>query len=291
MFISLTSDIRWCGTKELTDKLSSSVDCICNYIYDLEWQYSVNSILRKNTECQQAIFIVMRLLHAKDIEEHKIKSYYRYDKIKNRLAIDIVFPLEDYVNLPEREITKCISRELYDYMAFVLPKYEKRLIDFDVNKFLPILKERIDYLCEICDRCLIIILSSKILETNNIGDTIKDKTFISSIYTNYNEELRSIIRTVYVVRTGKYKLEFCYLRGKFNYLMAEPCEEQDIENEYLTFCDDASIFSDKDFVNNYLQENVEEGCVKSGNLEFHISDGVVDSLYVLQSESKECKTE
>lgn len=284
MFISLTSEIRWCGTKELTDKLSRSVDCICDYIYDLEWQCSVNTILRKNTESQRAIFIVLRLLHAKDIEEHNIKSYHRYNKQKNCLAIDIVFPLEDYVNLPESEISKRISRELFDYIAFVLPKYEKRLIDFDVNKFLPILKDRMDYICEICDRSRIVILTSKILETNIIDDTIKDKTFISSIYTNYNEELRSIIRTVYVVRTGKYKLEFCYLRGKFNYLMAEPCEEQDIENEYLTFCDDAAIFSDKDFVKKYLHENVEEGCVKSGNLEFHISEGVVDSLYVLQSE-------
>lgn len=148
MFISLTSEIRWCGTNELTDKLSRSVDCICDYIYDLEWQYSVNSILRKNTESQRAIFIVLRLLHAKDIEEHNIKSYYRYNKQKNYLGIDIVFPLEDYVNLSEREITKRISWDLYDYMAFVLPKYEKRLIDFDVNKFLPILKDRIDSLCD-----------------------------------------------------------------------------------------------------------------------------------------------
>ncbi len=148
MFISLTAEIRWGGTKELTDKLVRSEGFIGSFLNDPEWQYSVNSIFRKTTENHRAIFIVLRLLHAKDIENHNIKSYYRYNKQKNRLAIDIVFPLEDYVNLPERDITKLISRELYDYMAFVLPKYEKRLIDFDVNKFLPILKERIDSLCD-----------------------------------------------------------------------------------------------------------------------------------------------
>ncbi len=285
MFISLTAEIRWGGTKELTDKLVRSEGFIGSFLNDPEWQYSVNSIFRKNTENHRAIFIVLRLLHAKDIEDHNIKSYYRYNKQKNRLAIDIVFPLEDYVNLPERDITKLISRELYDYMAFVLPKYEKRLIDFDVNKFLPILKERIDYLCEICDRKCIVISTSKILKTKDIDDSIKEKPFISSIYSCYNKELCSINKTVYVVNTGNYKLAFCYLRGKFNYLMVAPCEEQVTENEYLTFCDDAAIFTDKDFVKRHFHENVEEGCVKSGNLEFHISNGVVNQLYVFQSES------
>lgn len=284
MFFNISSDIRWGGTEDLNKKLCRSVDFVCNYLANWDWQDSIQQKVVRSSIDRIRLLIGVRLFKADVMKEHNIKSFYRLDKKKGYLIIDMIFPLENYVHLPEREITKRISRDLYDYMAFVLPKYEKRSIDFNVNKFLPILKERIDYLCEICDRSRIVILTSKILETNNIDDTIKDKTFISSIYTNYNEELRSIIRTVYVVRTGKYKLEFCYLRGKFNYLMAEPCEEQDIENEYLTFCDDAAIFSDKDFVKKYLHENVEEGCVKSGKLEFHISEGVVDSLYVLQSE-------
>lgn len=143
MFVSLTSEIRWCGTKELTEKLSRSVDYICDYIYDLEWQYSVNPILRKNTENQRAIFIVLRLLHAKDIEEHNIKSYYRYNKQKNCLAIDIVFSIEDYVNLSEKEIVQNLSKAIYEYIYTFIGKYDNKIKDFDVAMFLSVLDERL----------------------------------------------------------------------------------------------------------------------------------------------------
>ena len=134
-----------------------------------------------------------------------------------------------------------------------------------------------------------IIATLKILEYIDIDERLKEESFVRSICNDYANAKSG---NLYLVKSGKYKLEWYFSSdGSFNYFMVEKYEKQTIENEYLTFCDDAAIFSDKDFVKNYLQENVEEGCVKSGNLEFHISDGVVDSLYVLQSESKECKTE
>ena len=134
-----------------------------------------------------------------------------------------------------------------------------------------------------------IIATSKVLEYKDIDERLKEESFVMSICNDYVKTKRG---NLYLIKSGKYKLE-CYFSsdGSFNYFMVEKYEKRNIENEYLTFCDDAAIFSDKDFVKNYFHENIEEGCVKSGNLEFHISDGVVDSLYVLQSESKECKTE
>ena len=127
-----------------------------------------------------------------------------------------------------------------------------------------------------------IIVTSKVLAYKDIDERLKEESFVMSICNDY---VRTKSGNLYLVRSGKYKLE-CYfsLDGSFNYFMVEKYEKQTMENEYLTFCDDAAIFSDKDFVKKYLHENVEEGCVKSGNLEFQISDGVVDSLYVLQSE-------
>ena len=134
-----------------------------------------------------------------------------------------------------------------------------------------------------------IIATSKVLESEDIDERLKEESFVRSICNDY---VRTKNGNLCLVKSGKYKLEWYFPSdGSFNYFMVEKYEKHTIENEYLTFCDDASIFSDKDFVKNYLHENVEEGCVKSGNLEFHISDGVVDSLYVLQSESKECKPE
>lgn len=143
MFIGFTSEFRWCGTKELTDKLVHSVRYIRDCINDSEWQYSVNSSIRKNTEAQEAISIVLRLFNAKDIEDLKIKSYYRYNKQKNCLGIDIVLSLEDYVNLSEKEIVKNLSKDIYEYIYSFIGKYENKIKDFDVTMFMSVLEERL----------------------------------------------------------------------------------------------------------------------------------------------------
>ena len=127
-----------------------------------------------------------------------------------------------------------------------------------------------------------IIATSKVLECEDIDERLKEESFVRAICNDY---VRTKSGNLYLVKSGKYKLEWYFSSDdSFNYFMVEKYEKQTIENEYLTFFDDASIFYDKDFVKNYLHENMEEGCVKSGNMEFHISAGVVDSLYVLKSE-------
>lgn len=150
MFIGITSDTRWGGSKELNDKLVHSINFISDFINDSEWQSSINYILRKESENQLVVAVCVRLFNASVIDKNKISSYYRYDKQKNRLGIDMVFPLEDYVNLPQREIIERLSNDIFNYLSIVLPKYEKHLIDFDIKKFLPVLNERISAMCKFC---------------------------------------------------------------------------------------------------------------------------------------------
>ncbi|MCM0366963.1 hypothetical protein [Bacteroides fragilis] len=149
MFLIITYDVRWGGTKSLNDKLVHSVSHICDCIQNYEWQQSVNNIFRENSENQIALAIVVRLFDTEMITNNNIKSYYKYDRIKKRLNIDMILHLEKYIHLPEIEIIENISKDIYEYLSVVLKKYSNRLIDFNVPVFLSTLNERLKGI--ICD--------------------------------------------------------------------------------------------------------------------------------------------
>lgn len=144
MFLVITYDVRWGGTKSLNEKLVHSVSRICDCIQDDEWQQLTNNTLRKNSENQIVLAIVVRLFNAEIITNNNMKSYYRYDRKKNRLNIDIILGLEKYIHLPEIEIVECISKDIYEYLSIVLKKYSSRLVDFNVPIFLLALKEKFE---------------------------------------------------------------------------------------------------------------------------------------------------
>lgn len=149
MFLIITYDVRWGGTKSLNDKLVHSVSCVCNHIQNYEWQQTVNYRVRKKPENQIVLAIVIRLFNTEMIADSNIKSYYRYDKNNNRLNMDIIFNLDKYIELPEKDIIKNISKDFYDYMSIILPKYSSRLIDFNIPEFLLVLNEKLKGI--ICD--------------------------------------------------------------------------------------------------------------------------------------------
>lgn len=126
-----------------------------------------------------------------------------------------------------------------------------------------------------------IITTSKILESKDIDERLKDESFVSSICDDKFQNKRG---TTYLVKSGEYKLEFYFSKDSdFIFFMVEQYNKHTVENEYLSFLDDIAIFSDKDFVRKHLHENEEEGCVTSDNIEFYFADGVLDSLYILKS--------
>ncbi len=143
MFLIITYDVRWGGTKSLNDKLVHSVSCVCDYMQNYEWQQTVNNRIRKNSENLIVLAIVIRLFNTKMIADSNIKSYYRYDKNNNRLNMDIIFNLDKYIELSEKDIIKNISNDLYEYLSIILPKYSNRLIDFNIPVFLLALNEKL----------------------------------------------------------------------------------------------------------------------------------------------------
>lgn len=143
MFLIITYDVRWGGTKSLNDKLVHSVSCVCDYMQNYEWQQTVNNRIRKNSENLIVLAIVIRLFNTKMIADSNIKSYYRYDKNNNRLNMDIIFNLDKYIELSEKDIIKNISKDLYEYLSIILPKYSNRLIDFNIPVFLLALNEKL----------------------------------------------------------------------------------------------------------------------------------------------------
>lgn len=143
MFLIITYDVRWGGTKSLNDKLVHSVSCVCDYMQNYEWQQTVNNRIRKNSENLIVLAIVIRLFNTKMIADSNIKSYYRYDKNNNRLNMDIIFNLDKYIELSEKDIIKNISKDLYEYLSIILPKYSNRLIDFNIPVFLLAVNEKL----------------------------------------------------------------------------------------------------------------------------------------------------
>ena len=143
MFLTITYDIRWGGSKELNDRLIKSISHICDGLQDLEWQQSANNLFRNIFANQIVLSIVVRLLNFENIETNNIKSYYRYNKQKNCLNIDMVFCLEDYIHFSEKEIVKKVAMNIYDYLVFILTKYSNRLIDFNTSIFQTVLEVRL----------------------------------------------------------------------------------------------------------------------------------------------------
>ena len=109
----------------------------------MEWQQSANNLFRNIFANQIVLSIVVRLLNFENIETNNIKSYYRYNKQKNCLNIDMVFCLEDYIHLSEKEIVKKVAMNIYDYLVFILTKYSNRLIDFNTSIFQTVLEVRL----------------------------------------------------------------------------------------------------------------------------------------------------
>ena len=117
-------------------------------LQDTIWQNSISNKLCKEGSNHNALLIVLRLFYESEIVEGNLKSYARYIKQKERLVIDQMLILDNFLKLSEDEMIDNLCDEVWLYVESCLKKYIGRFRDFDAAAFIPMLEERIKYIKE-----------------------------------------------------------------------------------------------------------------------------------------------
>ena len=117
-------------------------------LQDTSWQNSISNKLCKEGSNHNALLIVLRLFYESEIVEGNLKSYARYIKQKERLVIDQMLILDNFLKLSEDEMIDNLCDEVWLYVESCLKKYIGRFRDFDAAAFIPMLEERIKYIKE-----------------------------------------------------------------------------------------------------------------------------------------------
>lgn len=128
---------------------------------------------------------------------------------------------------------------------------------------------------------MITIFTSNLFNINDIDNRLKDRMFIESICDDVFHTKNSV---VYLIRSGYYKLEFCFSTGDiFTYFMVEMYENKHSQNKYLSFIDDLKLFENKNAFKKFVNSPIDNGCIKIKNIAIYFSDGELDSLYLLSN--------
>ena len=56
-----------------------------------------------------------------------------------------------------------------------------------------------------------------------------------------------------------------------------------LQNKYLSFIDDLKLFKNKNVINKFVKKSIDNGCVKMKNIEIYLSEGEIESIYLLSS--------
>lgn len=122
---------------------------VTSYLYSSlvneEWQDTIRKefIIQEKEESPFDPFILIAIRFF-DKRASKLKSFNRFNNKEERLNIDLVFFVEDYENFNENELLITFCEHLYPILEESLLKYKKRFVRFDVQKFLPYLKNRME---------------------------------------------------------------------------------------------------------------------------------------------------
>jgi hypothetical protein len=142
-FLNITSELRYAGSFEANVKQSKVVVYISDNLQSMALQESISNQLQKVNKRHTSLSIILRLFHREDIEKGKIKSYARFKQKEDKLEIDQMLVLDEYVDLLEDEVRKQLCDVVFNYSKELLIKYKDRFIDFDAISFIPLFEERI----------------------------------------------------------------------------------------------------------------------------------------------------
>lgn len=141
-FLTITSEERYAGSFEANVKQSKVVGYMSDNLQSMAWQESISNQLQKVNKHHTSLCIILRLFHRDVIEKGKLKSYARYKSKEDKLLIDQMLVLDEYVDLPEDEMRKQLCDVVFNYSKELLIKYKDRFQDFDAIAFIPLFEER-----------------------------------------------------------------------------------------------------------------------------------------------------
>jgi hypothetical protein len=143
-FLKITYESRYAGDFENNVKQLKVVSYISNNLRSMIWQESISNQLQKIETHHISLSIILRLFDIKDIEEGKLKSYARYKQKEDKLIIDQMLVLNEYVNLQEDEMRKKLCDGIFGYLKEMLIKYKDHFQNFDSIAFVPLLENQIE---------------------------------------------------------------------------------------------------------------------------------------------------
>ena len=128
------------------------------------------------------------------------------------------------------------------------------------------------------------IVTSTLLSTIDIDERLKNELFVKSIC---DDVCHSQNGTVYLIRYGYYKLEFCFSKEHdFIYFMVEMYDSMQQQNKYLSYIDDLNLFNDINAINKFVSGKIHDDRVTIQNIEIYMDEGKIDSIYLLSSREK-----
>lgn len=142
-FLKITFESRYAGSFETNVKQIKVVSYISDNLQSMTWQESISNQLQKINTHHTSLSLILRLFHREDIEKGKLKSYARYISKKDKLEINQILILDEYIDLSEDEMRDRLCNNIFEYLKEMLIKYENRFQNFDSIVFIPLLEKRI----------------------------------------------------------------------------------------------------------------------------------------------------
>lgn len=137
-------------TPDTADKNQKTLAYVLDGLTDYDWQNSIVSQLN-NVDIQYSqvsILCAFRLFLPENIQLGNLKSYYRYIKKDEELEIDQMLDIDNYETLSADDTRIALCDDIFEYISPIILKYKDRFLDFNAVAFIPLLKERFEFIKE-----------------------------------------------------------------------------------------------------------------------------------------------
>jgi len=148
IFLKTTYQSQGGRTSETAGKNQDVLAYVLDGLDDYNWQDSISSQLN-NVDPKYShisIFGVIRFFLPENIKSGNLKSLARYIKKDDKLIIDQMLDIDKYETLSENDTRIALCDDIFEYFSSIILKYKDRFLDFDTVAFIPMLKERLEFI-------------------------------------------------------------------------------------------------------------------------------------------------